>query len=255
MSALTGPRNVPQLGAGESYLTNIDVPLKAGAKVYQGGMVALNAGLGVAGSTAVGLICAGVAHLDPAVPVADNTAGADAAITIRVAQGVFPFLNSAASDQITNADRGKLCYIVDDQTVAKTNGSGTRSVAGVVMDVTSQGVYVSVGLQALNYNQGAGSAPPTISSAGAIPIGSRYVLLNVTGTTAYTMADGQYVGQTVTVVVIAGASTPNGTVTPTTKLAGAGIVSQLGAVGDFATWVWQGAAGWVVVEDQGVTIS
>ena len=34
----------------------------------------------------------------------------------------------ANADQITNADATSDCYIVDDSTVAKTNGSGTRSV-------------------------------------------------------------------------------------------------------------------------------
>ena len=38
-----------------------------------------------------------------------------------------PFANSASGDLITAAEVGSDCYIVDDQTVAKTNGSSTRS--------------------------------------------------------------------------------------------------------------------------------
>jgi hypothetical protein len=34
--------------------------------------------------------------------------------------------------------------VVDDQTVAKTNGSSTRSVAGIVRQVDSDGVWVEI---------------------------------------------------------------------------------------------------------------
>jgi len=37
---------------------------------------------------------------------------------------------------------GKTCYIVDDETVAKTNGTNTRSAAGTVVGVESDGVWV-----------------------------------------------------------------------------------------------------------------
>ncbi len=46
--------------------------------------------------------------------------------------GRHRFANSAAGDLITKADIGAACYIVDDQTVARTNGTNTRSPAGVV---------------------------------------------------------------------------------------------------------------------------
>ena len=39
-------------------------------------------------------------------------------------------------------DIGKDCFIVDDQTVAKTNGANTRSRAGKVFDVDADGVWV-----------------------------------------------------------------------------------------------------------------
>ncbi len=57
-------------------------------------------------------------------------------------KGIFAYENSSAADEITKADIGKDCYIVDDQSVAKTDGTGTRSVAGKVFDVNSHGVWV-----------------------------------------------------------------------------------------------------------------
>ena len=50
--------------------------------------------------------------------------------------------NSASTDQITLADLGAAVFIVDDQTVAKTNGGGTRSQAGYVVDVDATGVWI-----------------------------------------------------------------------------------------------------------------
>ena len=43
------------------------------------------------------------------------------------------------------ADVGADCYIVDDQTVAKTNGTNTRSVAGKIIAVDADGVWVKLG--------------------------------------------------------------------------------------------------------------
>jgi hypothetical protein len=56
------------------------------------------------------------------------------------------FQNSTAGDLIAQADVGTDCYIVDDQTVAKTSGTNTRSVAGKVQEVDAAlGVRVKVG--------------------------------------------------------------------------------------------------------------
>ncbi|CUH67985.1 hypothetical protein TG4357_03322 [Thalassovita gelatinovora] len=50
--------------------------------------------------------------------------------------------NSAAADEITIADIGNKAYAVDDQTVAKTDGTATRSPAGIIDDVDANGVWV-----------------------------------------------------------------------------------------------------------------
>ena len=63
---------------------------------------------------------------------------------MKVRRGCFRFANSASADAIALADVGADCYIVDDQTVALTNGSSTRSVAGKIHDVDSSGVWVDM---------------------------------------------------------------------------------------------------------------
>lgn len=115
-------------------------PVAAATLIYAGVMVALNAaGLLVMGATSTTLKCVGIATRR-----ADNSAGAASAISCETERGVFgPFANSSAGDLIALADVGSDCYMVDNQTVAKTSGSSTRSVAGQVHDVTADGVYVN----------------------------------------------------------------------------------------------------------------
>jgi hypothetical protein len=64
---------------------------------------------------------------------------------VPIEPGTFRFNNSGSSDAIAIANRGAPCFIVDDNTVALTDGSGTRSLAGIVEDVDSSGVWVTLG--------------------------------------------------------------------------------------------------------------
>lgn len=110
--------------------------------IYGGALACLNAaGWLVPGATATTLVAVGRAD-----ERADNSAGANGAIRGKVRSGVFLFKNSASSDEITQAEIGDDCYIVDDETVAKTNGGSTRSVAGKIVQVDAQGVWVRIGL-------------------------------------------------------------------------------------------------------------
>ena len=72
----------------------------------------------------------------------DNTNGSSGDLVVRVLAGVFKFVNG---DSIAITELGKTAYIVDDQTVAKTDNSGARKRAGVVLDVDAAGVWIVVG--------------------------------------------------------------------------------------------------------------
>lgn len=110
----------------------------AAVKVYAGTIAAINAAgyvtKGITATTlkAVGIFSKGV----------DNSAGAAGDKRADIDKGCFRLDNSAAADLITLAEVGSNCYIVDDQTVAKTDGTGTRSVAGKIVDVDADGVWV-----------------------------------------------------------------------------------------------------------------
>lgn len=69
--------------------------------------------------------------------------GASNTKTVRVKSGIFKWANSGGGDAIAADDVGKDCYIVDDQTVGLTDGTGSRSKAGKIVQVDSDGVWVA----------------------------------------------------------------------------------------------------------------
>ncbi|MDD3325646.1 MAG: hypothetical protein PHW25_01010 [Zoogloea sp.] len=132
MASLTSDRNTPER-TGESFA----FPAKANTTIFRGSLVALEAGYVVPGHTATGLVAVGRAE-----QVVEDQFGVAQVVARR---GVFRFGN-LSGDVVTQAEVGADCYIVDDQTVAKTDGGGTRSRAGKVVAVELLGVWVQTGL-------------------------------------------------------------------------------------------------------------
>ncbi|WP_410499700.1 hypothetical protein [Chitinibacter sp. S2-10] len=116
----------------------VRVPVAGAVKILGGTIVCASAtGFGTPGATAATL-----AYLGMADECVDNTAGADGALTVGVRLGrAFKWANDGG-DPVTQASLGRPCYIVDNQTVAKTNGAGTRSQAGIVVGIDADGVWV-----------------------------------------------------------------------------------------------------------------
>lgn len=136
MTALTAERYISKR-PGSLY----NDPLAAAVKIYQGSLVVLdNAGNARPGRASTTDRVRGVAQA-----TVDNTAGAAGALSVDTETGVFRFANSAAGDLIVRTDIGADCYVVDDQTVAKTSATNTRIVAGKVRDVDADGVWVQIG--------------------------------------------------------------------------------------------------------------
>lgn len=133
MAALTQDRQTPHRAARD-----FSFPVAATTKIYGGSIVCLTStGYATKGATSTTLRAVGIADT-----AADNSSGANGDVRVKVKRGTFKFGNSAAGDQITLADVGASAYIVDDQTVAKTNGTNTRSAAGIIRDVEADGVWV-----------------------------------------------------------------------------------------------------------------
>ncbi len=115
-----------------------EAPMKGATTILQGALVVSESGLAVPGKTAASLTVLGMAR-ETVV-----NSGADGARKIPFKRGIFKFFNLGA-DAVVAGDVGKDCYVVDDQTVAKTSNTNARSVAGKVMAVESDGVFVRVG--------------------------------------------------------------------------------------------------------------
>lgn len=112
-------------------------PVAAGVKIYKGGLTVLASGYAKPGTVATGLVAVGMA-----IETVDNTYGQAGDKTVVVRPGIYAWQNSSGNDAITQAQVGSVCYVVDDETVAKTDGTGTRSKAGTVLAVDQDGVWV-----------------------------------------------------------------------------------------------------------------
>lgn len=157
MTALAAPGSTQRFGFTTTE-PNLNFPIKAATKCYMGGIAVLDAGYIAPGRTALGLVAVGV-FSSPGPAGIDNTGGAAGAITAAVVRGTFKLKNSAAADAIAQANVGGPCFIVDDATVALTDGGGTRSYAGAVMQIDTDGVWVEIGA-VLGRGAGAGVQYP-----------------------------------------------------------------------------------------------
>lgn len=134
MAALTTDISTPERNG-----RNLLFPVKANTTIFGGAIVAIGAdGLAVPGKTAASLTAVGCAA-ERAVNL-----GEDGEVVVRVIRGIFLWDNSAGADAIAKKDIGAACYIVDDHTVALTDGSAKRSAAGKIFDVDGQGVWVEI---------------------------------------------------------------------------------------------------------------
>ena len=133
MTALTADRDTPVRDG-----TLFEWPVAAGVRIYTGALVVLKDGHVQPATTATGLTAVGRAEAQ-----ADNSADVAGAIRVRVRRGVFRFANASA-DPVRRSHIGGSAYAVDDQTVAATDGTNTRSAAGTVRDVDDTGVWIEL---------------------------------------------------------------------------------------------------------------
>lgn len=113
----------------------VQLPLAAATTLCAGWLIAVDSsGNAVAASDAAGLRVIGRAEHD-----VDNSAGLAGALTVNVKRGVFRFANSATA-AVDADDKGKVCFVEDNGTVAET--STHKLKAGRVFNVDAAGVWV-----------------------------------------------------------------------------------------------------------------
>jgi hypothetical protein len=123
-----------------------DVPLKSGYKVYSGAIVVIqqSTGYGRPAFSGTGCVAMGVAQktIDNSSTGTLPGANADGLACPVKSGGIFgPFANDSGT-AVAITDRTKVCYLLDDNTI--TMSSSSASVAGIVADVTSEGVWVEI---------------------------------------------------------------------------------------------------------------
>jgi len=132
MAALSQARNTAELHVGALHY-NFEREVASDNTVYAGGIVAQNSsGKAVPASDTANLVVLGRA---------EATVGAGGKALIRT--GVFLFDNGTSSEELTAADIGAAAYVVDDHTVGKVGGTN-HIPAGIVIDVTADGVAVEI---------------------------------------------------------------------------------------------------------------
>lgn len=119
--------------------STLSLPVAASVTCFAGGIAARD-GNGRATPGAVATTLLGVGRFAETV-TNGSTAGA---VSVKIEKGIFRFANSASTDEVKTANIGASCYIVDDQTVALTADSASRSIAGKIFDVDAQGVWVDM---------------------------------------------------------------------------------------------------------------
>lgn len=139
MTAQSADRLLDQHGDG-AIPDDLKLPMGASSTIYRGSLVMLDqSGYAFAAT-------ANLARRVTAVATEQKVnSGSAGAKSVRCKRGAFAFANSSSTDAITIADVGQPCYVVDDQTVARTSGNGTRPYAGRVIRIESSKVYVEIG--------------------------------------------------------------------------------------------------------------
>ena len=132
MSALTEARNTTEIAAGGVHYTR-EFTVDSGSTVYAGAIAAVNSSGKAVPATSSGTITV--------VGRAENTASGGE--TVKTRSGMFLY-SPVSSGAITLNDVNKLCYVQDDQTITLTGGTAAVP-AGVVRDVTSDGVVAEIG--------------------------------------------------------------------------------------------------------------
>jgi hypothetical protein len=233
MAAATKDRNTKMKASPSRRKGPVD--MAATTKAYGGTLGVMDAGVAKPATVALGLHAAGI--FDEQY---DNSAGAAGDVKAVLKTGVHLLANHGTQTLVA-ADIGKPCFIYDDQTVGKMSAT-CGGIAGIVEEITSDGVYVRVGEDDfIGYEDTAEEAKENAAASPNVGL-TNYT---VDGTDASALANGQYIGQIKRAVVVAAANVPVLTITPASPAGHATVVFT--KKGDNAMWRWSGTA-WKLIE-------
>lgn len=145
MAALTHERFTPFAGLSPARGT---YGSKANVRLFKGAIACLDAaGRAMPGDTIANgaLIAVGKSSATFDNRNGSEFGGLADAVEVEVEFGVFGWANGTSGDLIAAKDVGAVAYVIDDQTVGLTDGSGTRCVAGIITEVRDGKVWVAMG--------------------------------------------------------------------------------------------------------------
>lgn len=143
MTATTENRLTDEKGEGTIARTFPAVPVAASTTIRHGVMVGIN----LSGYLVEVSADPSIRVLGRSEEYVDNSAGSAGDKTCKVKRGIFGWENSATTQALADAHVGRICYAVDNQTVALRNPTGEYPIAGRVYDVDADGqVFVEHGV-------------------------------------------------------------------------------------------------------------
>ena len=149
------------------------LPIKASASLYAGTIAvtqsgyAKDAGSSAASTDLVWGLYSGDYDSQPhfTSPMAGGTS--DGLHVAGVYQGTFLLASATGPDAITQANIGAACYVYDNVTVALTNSTGSRALAGTIMAVSAIGATGSNEIYTGKVAVRLGNTPP--NTGGSAP--------------------------------------------------------------------------------------
>jgi len=124
-------------------------PIKANVRIFKGAIVGLDsAGRAMPGDTIANgcVVVVGKASATYDNRTGSALGGAADAVDVEVEFGVFQWdFKTGGGDDIAADDVGKVCFVVDDHTVALTNNTDTRAIAGLITEFRDDKPYVWMG--------------------------------------------------------------------------------------------------------------
>lgn len=146
MTALAAAKQLVKYN-GSPLPAMIPYAQKTGTTIYPGALVSIATdGYCRPARASTTDVVVGYARKNPCSATGIYTSSVAGDSMVEVSAGVIKLANSSGGDEITIAELWAYAYAVDDQTVAKTDGTGTRVRAGRIVGLDAGGVYVLVGL-------------------------------------------------------------------------------------------------------------
>lgn len=141
MTALS--KDIGRLRLGEPIAVGRG-PAASSVTFYTGSIVMTNAaGYNTVGAAATGQFARGICTTGKVSPASNG------AVEVGWEEGDFELESGTAADALTVANVGDTVYIIDDNTVGATDGTGTRSAAGKLVGISPNGkpiVRIGLGL-------------------------------------------------------------------------------------------------------------